>query len=60
MVFGQQHQKLKFLHHTLNNCIIVRYARVTGATLAIHYVCPEGWQGKSFEAQEAHQWGEKR
>lgn len=55
MVFGQQHQKLKFLHHTLTKCVIVRYARVTGATLAIHYVRPEGWQGKSDEAQEAHQ-----
>lgn len=30
------------------------------ATLTIHYGCPEDWQGKSDETQEAHQWrGEK-
>lgn len=50
-------EKLKFLHYTLNNCIILRPARGGGSLLLqLHCMCPEAWQDKPDGAQAAHRW----
>lgn len=45
-------KKLKLLHYTLNNCIVVRPAREGGSLhLQLHRMCSEAWQAKSNGAQ---------